>query len=234
MIVGINEMLNKQNKNSIDYVDWTWNPITGCLHDCSYCYLKRIGKRFNADFMTPNVHENRINDILSPKLKSGSRVLVGSSGDMFGEWVGKEDIQKVLDKCTERIDVEFMFLTKNPKRYGEFSFGDNCWLGTTIDGENKNVSRKRYDILIDLMNTVGNRRFISFEPLLGRIQAGMINGLDWVIIGANSNAGAVQPDNKWIGEIVDEAVRFLIPVWIKNNCKYHPMLKQEPKRKICV
>ena len=31
----------------IDWCDATWNPVTGCLHGCEYCYARRIVKRFN-------------------------------------------------------------------------------------------------------------------------------------------------------------------------------------------
>ena len=31
----------------IDWADTTWNPVTGCLHGCEYCYARRIVKRFN-------------------------------------------------------------------------------------------------------------------------------------------------------------------------------------------
>ena len=30
----------------IEWCDSTWNPVTGCLHNCSYCYARRIATRF--------------------------------------------------------------------------------------------------------------------------------------------------------------------------------------------
>lgn len=32
----------------IDWADATWNPITGCLGGCEYCYARRIAKRFQS------------------------------------------------------------------------------------------------------------------------------------------------------------------------------------------
>ena len=29
-------------KTKIDWADSTWNPITGCLHDCEYCDLSDV------------------------------------------------------------------------------------------------------------------------------------------------------------------------------------------------
>lgn len=33
-------------KTKIDWCDATWNPVTGCLHGCKYCYAERIANRF--------------------------------------------------------------------------------------------------------------------------------------------------------------------------------------------
>ena len=37
------------NKTKIDWCDMTWNPVTGCLHDCPYCYARKIAQRFNGN-----------------------------------------------------------------------------------------------------------------------------------------------------------------------------------------
>lgn len=39
-------------KTKIDWCDSTWNPVTGCLHGCEYCYARGIAKRFGCH-MTP-------------------------------------------------------------------------------------------------------------------------------------------------------------------------------------
>lgn len=36
------------NKTKIDWCDSTWNPVTGCLHGCEYCYARSIAKRFGG------------------------------------------------------------------------------------------------------------------------------------------------------------------------------------------
>ena len=36
------------NKTKIDWCDSTWNPVTGCLHGCEYCYARKIAKRFGS------------------------------------------------------------------------------------------------------------------------------------------------------------------------------------------
>lgn len=37
------------NKSPIDWCDFTWNPITGCLHTCEYCYARKLARRFCGD-----------------------------------------------------------------------------------------------------------------------------------------------------------------------------------------
>lgn len=36
------------NKTKIEWCDYTWNPVTGCLHNCPYCYARRIANRFGG------------------------------------------------------------------------------------------------------------------------------------------------------------------------------------------
>ena len=35
-------------KTKIEYTDVTWNPITGCLNACPYCYARGIARRFGG------------------------------------------------------------------------------------------------------------------------------------------------------------------------------------------
>lgn len=35
-------------KTKIDWADSTWNPVTGCLHNCEYCYARGIANRFGG------------------------------------------------------------------------------------------------------------------------------------------------------------------------------------------
>lgn len=38
------------DKTKIDWCDSTWNPVTGCFHNCEYCYARGIANRFGLDF----------------------------------------------------------------------------------------------------------------------------------------------------------------------------------------
>lgn len=45
-------------KTKIDWCDATWNPVTGCLHGCEYCYARRIAERFGGGCeVAPHYHD---------------------------------------------------------------------------------------------------------------------------------------------------------------------------------
>ncbi len=37
------------NRSKIEWCDHTWNPITGCRHECPYCYARTMTARFAGD-----------------------------------------------------------------------------------------------------------------------------------------------------------------------------------------
>ena len=161
-------MLNNQNKkNGIEWCDYTWNPIAGCMYGCPYCYLRRMNRRF-SNFMKPAFRENYLGDFRSKKggVRSlqknhglSTLIFVGSSGDMFGEWVPAVWIKKVLAACKDAPWHTFFFLTKNPKRYAEFDdlLPENGWYGTSVDGEMRTI----YNIF-DLWMATDKPREIRF------------------------------------------------------------------------
>ena len=52
-------------KTKIDWCDSTWNPVTGCLHGCEYCYARKIAYRFGSigfESNTENGYECDLNE----------------------------------------------------------------------------------------------------------------------------------------------------------------------------
>lgn len=216
--------MNRQCPNKIDWADYTWNPISGCLHGCSYCYMRRMEKRFPG-IMEPKFHEGRISEPL--KLKRPSRIFVGSSGDMWGDWVSEKYINWVLDVAAFCPRHTFFFLTKNPNRYSKFTdYTENMWFGTTVDGRSKTLSNIN-DLLIATNGHCIVNRFVSFEPLLSKIECPNLFGLKWIIIGGDSTKGAKKPPKEWADTIIEEARRFNIPVWVKDNYGYPERIKEK-------
>jgi len=215
-------MLNKQGKNKIDWCNYSWNPIAGCLHACNYCYLLRMEKRFKG-FMQPKFRPHYLADPLG--LKKPSRIFVGSSGDGWGEWVNSFWIEDVLNACVLAHWHIFLFLTKNPKRYIEFEPIMNAWYGTTDDGTERTKNNIRdlvYSVQVPPMG-----RFVSFEPLLKPVEPNLF-GIQWIIIGANSNKGAKKPPDEWADRLIELAREQKVAVWMKDNYKYKKRIKEFP------
>ena len=134
------------NKTKIDWCDSTWNPITGCLHGCEYCYARGIAKRFGGtdsevfdkEYRLHAKHELDKPLMLNGKKapypygfaptfhryrlndyigKKGRNIFVCSMADLFGEWVPDSWIEEVFSACEKAPQHNYLFLTKNPERY---------------------------------------------------------------------------------------------------------------------
>lgn len=227
------------NKTKIDWCDSTWNPVTGCLHGCEYCYARRIAHRFSGggenweDEETivlfeklhgldgkvlaypygfkPTFHRYRLNDYIG---KKGRNIFVCSMADLFGEWVPDSWIEEVFKVCEKDPQHNYLFLTKNPQRYVELAEKgilrrlDNMWYGSTVTAmEEYFSSEKTY-------NT-----FLSIEPMLSSVSPSTIEGVKWIIMGAETGRrkDKVIPEKWWIERIVEDCKRRNIPVFMKSS-----------------
>jgi len=199
------------NKTKIEWCDFTFNPVVGCKHGCSYCYAKRMNDRFKwiPKWNEPKFYPERCNDKMPDK---PSKIFVGSMCDLFGDWINAEWIFMTLRVARENPQHTFQFLTKNPKRYLEFDFPKNCWLGTTIDGTEKAGIRKSR---IDWLTDKHNYKFVSIEPLLGDVSDVDLSGVNLVIVGAMTGRGAIPPQEEWIKSIAHKNI-----FWKSNIKKY--------------
>ena len=109
--------LNLSKGDMYKFVNYTWNPIKGkCLHDCSYCYMKKI---------KPNANPPRLAEyVLNTDLGCGRSIFIGSSTDMFAEDIPSEWIARVLNYCYQNRNMllpnAYLLQSKNPKRFLEF------------------------------------------------------------------------------------------------------------------
>jgi DNA repair photolyase len=150
----------------------TWNPVIGCLHECSYCWAKKFAlERLSntqkyKDGFAPKLAENE----LSKKFRN-QFVFVSDMGDLFGEWVPRDWILQIIDATKNSPSSEFLFLTKNPSRYKDFVHlcPENVVLGATIETNRLHRFSKappvteRARAMTDLSY---KRKFVSIEPIL--------------------------------------------------------------------
>ena len=245
------------NKTKIEWTDYVWNPVRGCLHNCPYCYGKRIDKRFGDGSFTPTLHPERLQEPL--KVKKPARIFVGSMADLFGNWgwfdgeteIHPGDIIDAILNITEQCPQHtFIFLTKNPKGMQGFDFPDNCWCGTSVENQEKADAR-----IPELLRVKCKTLFVSYEPALGPVNfqhslnlcvntACMYRGkafckvscehypqrnLNWLIIGAQTGPGAVKPHHTWISGAINQARNTNIPVFVKDNVNWFSKIQEWPE-----
>lgn len=63
------------NKTKIEWCDSTWNPVTGCLHNCEYCYARKIANRFKGH--TPDENPDTVKCLQSGAEKAAVVELSG-------------------------------------------------------------------------------------------------------------------------------------------------------------
>jgi protein gp37 len=156
-----------------DVITATWNPVKGCKHDCKYCWARRYASRLGsngvkkyADGFKPALCEKE----LSKKFKD-KFVFAVDMGDLFGKWVPSEWIIKVLTAIENNPESQYLFLTKDPKRYFDFFdlFPKNVVLGTTIE-TNRQYHVSKAPPPIDRARAMTlfpwDKKLISIEPIM--------------------------------------------------------------------
>lgn len=232
-------MRKSKQKTKIDWADYAHNPVKGiCRHKCEYCYAKRMYNRFKWDKKI----RLDLDELSYVGLPEPQKIFIGSMHDIFGEWITHDWVTRIIKSIYEDNKAReilgwplnnFIFLTKNPKRYAEFIFPKNCWLGTTVE-DNKHLGRL-YDLFLATKNrefAYMNKRFVSFEPLLDNLrdlsayEEEIIN-MDWIIIGGLTPKPVHDP--AWVKRILDVAHWNKIPVFLKKNLQYPEERKDYPK-----
>ena len=243
------------DRTKIDWCDSTWNPVTGCLHGCEYCYARGIANRFSCGGekwtddnlfvldekfyaeesesacpypygFKPTFHRYKLDEYAN---KKGRNIFVCSMADLFGEWVPDLWIEEVFNACDRAPQHNYIFLTKNPKRYtdlaekGILRFRENMWYGFS------NTKNNEHGIFCFPKHI---NFFVSVEPILEPISVPLE---DWVIIGAETGnrKGKVVPKREWIEAIVSDCRKYDIPIFMKSSLAEiwgEPLIQEFPEQ----
>jgi protein gp37 len=255
-------MIRGLHQTSIEWVlnpdgtsGFSYNPITGCLGPdgdgrvCRYCYAKTVAEnrlRGKAGYpkeepFSPTFHADKLD---APKHKQKpSGIFTVDMGDLWGDWVKREDIEKVLQVAHECPQHVFYMLTKNPRRYLEFvdDWPVNAWAGATVDMDS--VAQRADDLRTFKMKRAqvsGTPQivFLSVEPMLTSMAFLSLTMIDWMIIGGlsrskyrppgwNWGVERVPPNEIWVKQLLRTADTWGVKVFMKNNLPWDGPLRRE-------
>lgn len=206
------------SEGGISWAQWSWNPVTGCLHGCDYCYARAIASRWADTYpagFTPLFHHERLDAPANTRIPAAHqddpayrRVFVCSMADLYGRWVPDEWIKQVHESMLASPQWEYLLLTKFPAKYVGLDLPASAWLGTSVD------EQKRVRIAEDAFRQVDGVKvkWLSLEPLREPLQFTDLSMFDWVVIGAQTETyqpdglvPAFDPDPAWVVRITDQA-----------------------------
>lgn len=241
----LNRQESGEDDNLIDWARWTWNPITGCLHNCPYCYARDISERFAGSEGFPNgfaptFRADRLSAPLNTRLRQSEderdgRIFAGSMTDVFGRWVPAEWIDATLQIMREATQWEFLMLTKFPKRMAEFDIPTNAWAGTSVDCQARVAAAESA-----FADIGGKYHWLSCEPLIEPLRFRHLERFDLVVIGGASPSRETPrwiPPFSWLDDLQRQADEAGCAVFLKSNLyrketpkgpRYHFLPKAPP------
>ena len=197
----------------IAWTNKTWNPWQGChkvSSGCANCYMFSEKKRYGQD--PAMVVRSKPPTFNAPKKwKDPALVFTCSWSDFFIEeadaW--RPEAWEII-RATPHLT--YQVLTKRPERIAAHLPSGwpfpNVWLGVTT--EHQEAADARVPLLLQTEAAV---RFVSCEPLVGRVV--LRGGIDWVIVGGESGAAARPCEWNWIRDVVEQCQRGGVPVFVK-------------------
>jgi protein gp37 len=214
--------------SSIEWTDATWNPVTGCTKispGCDNCYAERFSERFRnvpghpfATGFDLTLRPERLQHPLT--WQRPRRIFVNSMSDLFHKDVPRDFVDQVFDTMERANWHSYQVLTKRSsllrrylaRRYGEQRGPRHIWCGVSVEDAARARTRIGH-----LRAAPAGVRFLSVEPLLGRLGRIELSGVDWVILGGESGPRARPLHEDWARELrdqcLDQGVAFFFKQW---------------------
>lgn len=176
------------NKTSIEYLDYSWNPIatrctpisSGCQNCWHLAMAKRLAENRGLNGLTlsqreaykgglPYLIERELSAPL--RLKKPARIGVQFMGDLFHKDVPWGSQIKIFETMANASRHTYFILTKRPEGMRQFLQGcedwdpsewPHVWLGVSC--EDQQTADERIPILLQIPAA---HRWVSIEPILG-------------------------------------------------------------------
>lgn len=203
-------------KTGIEWTDKTWNTWQGCRKvspGCTHCYMFTEKIRYGQDPRRVVRSKTTFTDPLG--WRDPGMVFTCSWSDFFIEeadpW--RDEAWGIIRRTPH---LTYQILTKRPENIpSRLPWRDapwpHVWLGVSIESAD-------YTWRAHLLREVpAHVRFLSVEPLLEPIPALPLDGIHWVIVGAESGPKARPMDEGWVRDIRDQCVAAGVPFFYKQN-----------------
>ena len=96
--------VNQMKNTKIEWCDDTWNPVTGCLHGCEYCYARGIAHRFEG--FEPRCGGE---DIPDEKKKYGKNSIWNTThGELLHEFSG-QPLKRIRSQTFQKAPYPYGF-----------------------------------------------------------------------------------------------------------------------------
>jgi protein gp37 len=214
--------------SNIEWTDATWNPVRGCTKispGCKHCYAETFAERFRG--VKGHPYEQGFDLRLVPeklaeplRWRKPKTIFVNSMSDLFHDQVPDTYIEAVARVMVAAKWHTYQVLTKRSSRLRnllstKLSFAANqphIWWGVSVEDKKYGVPR-----INDLANAPAAVRFLSVEPLLEDLGALNLQGIDWMIVGGESGAGARPMAKDWVLSLQRQCrkqkVKFFFKQW---------------------
>lgn len=233
------------NKTKIDWCDSTWNPASGCLHGCEYCYARNISERFGAGWEAASGNFPVLDEIMygyrigkDGKLERRKEVYPYNFTPTFHRYrlndcIGKKGRNIFVCSMADLfgswvpdswIEEVFKACEKAPQHNYLFltknpeRYVELAEKGILRCSNNMwyGWSQTKNKDVKTLCFPCSPRLFISVEPILEPVRPSLE---DWIIVGAETGRrkDKVIPKREWIEQIVEDCREFDIPLFMKSS-----------------
>jgi len=195
--------------SNIEWTDATWNPVRGCTKispGCKHCYAETFAERFRG--VKGHPYEQGFDPRLVPeklaeplRWRQPKMIFVNSMSDLFHDFVPDDYIVAVASVMAKANWHTYQVLTKRSERLRDLlnsklrfaAAQSHIWWGVSVEDKKYGVPR-----IAHLRETEAAIRFLSVEPLLEDVGQLDLRGIDWMIVGGESGAGARPMQEDWV------------------------------------